>query len=543
MGFTLLAIETLAVALLYVATLAACLARLRSRRLQLALWVLVVLPPFLLFTLLAVGAGYLNFKHLAVGGLYYSLLTIAVCFVIGAIWIRLAGLRRVGEEPDTPPARGWSRGKLAVAMLVAVVLCLMTLWNLDVAARQQAAAVRAEAGSLALSVAPARVPDRDNAAIFYEQAFEAMDSQSWPKELQEKWGEWVQFDDRSDPDKKPFNPKDPELLRFLKDKAPVLALLHRAAGMSGCYFDRDYGRPSIEMLLPELQHLRDMTRLLALDARVKAAQSDGAGAVRDINAMFRLAEHCGEDPILIALLVAVAIDNRATDTLQAVLDTGVLSSDDLAAVRISDAIYYGRLLKRSFVMEEAFGLFVFNQLADGLDLNALTGSNETVPPGFGSLYGVFFLQADMVEYRRLFGRYRKLTSEPYYRTKERWASFEKDFEKGPRGILTAMLLPALSRCAETAAQADARRRLARLGLAMARYRAAHQKFPEKLDLLSPEFITAVPRDPFDGKPLRLKQSADAPIIYSIGPDQKDDGGKPFDREKKTGDIVFKLSAR
>ncbi len=60
MGFALLGIESLAVALLFVATLAACIARLRSRRLQLALWVLVVLPPFLLVTLLIVGAGYLK---------------------------------------------------------------------------------------------------------------------------------------------------------------------------------------------------------------------------------------------------------------------------------------------------------------------------------------------------------------------------------------------------------------------------------------------------------------------------------------------------
>ncbi len=539
MGFVLLGIEVLAVALLFVATLAACIARLRSRISQLVLWVLVVLPPFLLFAALTAGAGFLKFKHLLVNGLFYSLLAIAVCFVLGAIWIRRVGLRRKGEDPDAPAARGWSRGKLAVALLVSVVLCLMTLWNLDVAARQQAGALRAEARSLALSVAPARVPDRDNAAIFYEQAFEAMgDEQDWPDELRKKWEKWLEFDSKA------FNPKDPELRQFLDRKAPVLALLHRAAGLSGCYFNRDYGRPSIEMLLPELGNLRTMARLLSLDARVKTAQSDGAGAVRDINTMFRMAEHCSEDPILVSLLVAMALDNTASNTLEAVLTTRKLSEGDLAVVRIGDAICYNRLLKRALIMEEAFGLSILHQLlADDLDLKALAEIGAIVPLNSRPLYVLFLFQTDLAAYRRFLGRYQQLGSEPYYRTKDRWDNFEEEFETGPRGLLTTMLVPALSRCAEAVAQADARRRVARLGLAMARYRAENEKFPEKLDGLVPKFITAVPRDPFDGKPLRLKQTADGPIVYSIGPDQKDDGGKPLEPEERKGDIIFKLKAR
>jgi hypothetical protein len=31
-------------------------------------------------------------------------------------------------------------------------------------------------------------------------------------------------------------------------------------------------------------------------------------------------------------------------------------------------------------------------------------------------------------------------------------------------------------------------------------------------------------DPFDGKPMRIKQTGEGPIVYTIGPDQKDDGG-------------------
>jgi hypothetical protein len=38
-------------------------------------------------------------------------------------------------------------------------------------------------------------------------------------------------------------------------------------------------------------------------------------------------------------------------------------------------------------------------------------------------------------------------------------------------------------------------------------------------------LAAVPLDPFDGAPLRYKQLADGVVIYSVGTDQVDDGGK------------------
>jgi len=52
----------------------------------------------------------------------------------------------------------------------------------------------------------------------------------------------------------------------------------------------------------------------------------------------------------------------------------------------------------------------------------------------------------------------------------------------------------------------------------------------------------VPLDPFDGHPLRLVVRKDQALIYSIGPDLKDNAGAAFDEQKKTGDMVFTVSA-
>jgi hypothetical protein len=52
----------------------------------------------------------------------------------------------------------------------------------------------------------------------------------------------------------------------------------------------------------------------------------------------------------------------------------------------------------------------------------------------------------------------------------------------------------------------------------------------------------VPTDLYDGQPLRLRRLDDGLVIYSVGPDGKDDGGK-LDRQNPVGpgmDLGFQL---
>jgi hypothetical protein len=100
-------------------------------------------------------------------------------------------------------------------------------------------------------------------------------------------------------------------------------------------------------------------------------------------------------------------------------------------------------------------------------------------------------------------------------------------------------MPALGSCAKRLAQGDARHGVAYVAVAAARYRAEKGRLPETLDALVPEYLPAVPRGPFDGKPLRMVVRDGRLVFYSIGPDTKD-GGTAFDEEKGTGDITFSL---
>jgi hypothetical protein len=61
-------------------------------------------------------------------------------------------------------------------------------------------------------------------------------------------------------------------------------------------------------------------------------------------------------------------------------------------------------------------------------------------------------------------------------------------------------------------------------IAAERYRMAHGGWPPSLDAVVPEFLPAVPTDPFDGQILNYKRLADGFVVYSVGPDLTDNSG-------------------
>lgn len=71
---------------------------------------------------------------------------------------------------------------------------------------------------------------------------------------------------------------------------------------------------------------------------------------------------------------------------------------------------------------------------------------------------------------------------------------------------------------------------AMLACALERYRLSKGQYPETLDTLAPEFVSAVPNDVMNGKPLSYRRlDNDRFLLYSVGLNQTDDGGKPSPR--------------
>lgn len=559
MGYVLLLIESLTLTLLLVATVLACTGRLARKWLRLGLSLTAVLAVWTAYAGLALAAGYFYFTGVS-DRWFYPMLALTIAFAVGAVWLMRSALRRAEGELYRQAAATWPRGKLAIALGIAAALHAMTIWNMDVAARQQLGSLHVEAGAVALSVAPPRIPDRDNAALVYQRAFEAMGrygdsnpaapaSWEWEQPWKDAWTEkWTKWDEDGEPT---LDPRDRELRQFLARQSATLGLYRQAAAKHGCCFDRDYGRPSLAMLLPELLPIRDGARLLALDAICSAADGDGKRAIADISSMFGMAEHVRSESLMVSVLVSTVIDRLALNTMQIVLATAHVPAEELPAEWVSDDVSYRVLVRRALRSEEALRLATFAQVGEGQytvgEIIGAAGGGGFDPQCGRSIlalcYRVFLLADDLAAHVQFTENINGIANQPYWQAKDRLKRYEEQMHSRPGGLMTAVLMPSFSRAMQHVAVAEARRGAARLGLALYRYRARHGRFPEDLGGLVPEFIPALPCDPFDGKPLRLKRTGRGAVVYSVGPQViGEHEGSLYDIDKKHRDISFTVPA-
>jgi len=110
------------------------------------------------------------------------------------------------------------------------------------------------------------------------------------------------------------------------------------------------------------------------------------------------------------------------------------------------------------------------------------------------------------------------------------------------------LIPALTGAAAKTATAQTYVDLARVACALERYRLANGDYPASLEMLSPKYLTQLPHDVINGEPLKYRRTANSFLLYSVGWNETDDGGKVgltegrshrFDADK--GDWVWTYS--
>jgi ABC-type transport system involved in multi-copper enzyme maturation permease subunit len=96
-----------------------------------------------------------------------------------------------------------------------------------------------------------------------------------------------------------------------------------------------------------------------------------------------------------------------------------------------------------------------------------------------------------------------------------------------------LFVPAAGQMRWSNSQAQALLRSGLVALAAERYRRQHGQWPGTLDALVPELLAEVPTDPYDGKRLRYRRLSDGVVIYSVGQDMQDNGGK-LERQRRWG---------
>jgi hypothetical protein len=111
-------------------------------------------------------------------------------------------------------------------------------------------------------------------------------------------------------------------------------------------------------------------------------------------------------------------------------------------------------------------------------------------------------------------------------------------------MMANLLLPAINKAHRKFCSAQVATSEAAVACALERARLANGSYPQSLDALTTKFLARAPIDFVSGAPFRYRVEGDGYVLYSVGWNQQDDGGRPgktmFD--DKDGDWVWQVPA-
>jgi hypothetical protein len=389
------------------------------------------------------------------------------------------------------------------------------------------------------------IPDDQNSALCVAAASQHLATVLWPVNEEQVFEELKR--------EKQLNEPQVKVLRALMEKTTAAReegrkLKDRSKGRFAVVWTPD----GISTRLSHLQDARNLANLLKYDAWWRAQQKDWKGAMESCQALVNDSRSIGDEPTLISVLVRVAIDAIALGTLERVLAQGEPGAEDLAAMqRLLEMEEKMPLLENGMRGERGLSHRAMQALSNGWITPAqLVGvnlgrfgqmglGNFTV----GNLVTTFMVgspanaHADVLEYTTELVEAAKLPEdEQPQRLRELEAS-----AKAERSYAVQLLAPALSKVDEAIRRNKAMLRTAIVALAAERYRREHGRWPETPDELMPKYLAQALKDPYDGRPIRIKKTAEGLVVYSVGPDGQDDGGKIGTNPMEPGtDIGFRL---
>jgi hypothetical protein len=299
-----------------------------------------------------------------------------------------------------------------------------------------------------------------------------------------------------------------------------------------------------------------------------------AEAEQDLLACHRLGRLCGRTPFMIPALVAIAADAIACQADAQLMESGRLSADralayqqelrqlaplSLMANVIDKSERYifldtvSQLARERLAPTDALGLlgsFFQKPIEEAFSHRSAINWDDALVFGNEQFdKAVVAARQPTVPARKraleqLNQQLRKMTSE--LRDPDKFAvSFvvavaRRDLGRLMGKLFTVMLVPAFEAAFEAENRAHTREALGQLGFALAAYRADHGTYPDGLNALAPKYLSQVPNDLYTEQPLHYRRQGAGFLLYSVGANGVDDGGRTFDSQPQGDDVVLSI---
>ncbi len=319
---------------------------------------------------------------------------------------------------------------------------------------------------------------------------------------------------------------------LVRQYAPALARLR--AGL-----EHSYGEPparSFPRIYPHLARFRELSLVLRLEEQVRAARGNWAGAMESSLDSIQMGARAAEGNTLISALVGAAIQTIARKDSWEIAEH-LSGSEAHTAVQRLERIRKERFPYWRTLEEEKWatltGLLEIMRCPDWQEryTKAMIDAGQPIAPRNPTTLAhlVTTSKGTLVnEFSAYMDRSIAHARAPYAK---RSAPVPL-----PANALVRMVVPRYERVQFTMTKSEVLNDLLLLSLALRAYQAEQGQPPRALSALVPHYLKALPEDAFapDGR-VRYRVERGRPLLYSIGPDAADDGGRPVRGKRASAD--------
>ncbi len=367
------------------------------------------------------------------------------------------------------------------------------------------------------------IPWKDNAARLHIEAMNAYRPQ--PEELYEPLRKALRDFD--------FGDTAEEMENHFKENERTFDLLKQADLMPGYVFPMYKSEWISQATMPGLGKYVPIARLLDYHAAFQCWRGNHTDAIDDGMLMMRLGRRVSTAPVLISGMVGIAIQSIAAKRFGGIVSRGTMSDAELRNLA-------GRLAKGVELPSWEHALrgeraFAFASVSDfergGYDFY------EPLMKAMGGAEGVIERDAWPKEFRpdvtrknlnAFYDFCEANAKRPIHEAllpANRIETFVKAHRDGWDKV-TVLLIIGFDKAHVTYARAQVTFDALCVRVALERFRLANKGYPKTLAELVPTYLDKLPLDPFSGKPYGYRVEDDGNfLLWSVGDDLKDDGGK------------------
>lgn len=330
-------------------------------------------------------------------------------------------------------------------------------------------------------------------------------------------------------------------LYTLSEKADLVAKNAGALALLREGFAQEYMHPparSNEALFPHFAKFRGMARLLMLESEVYAARKEWAKSLDSSLDAMELGIMSPRGAVLIGELVGIACEAIGRRPAWSAVDNLSASEAKAAAARLEKILAKRFSYADTLEEEKRFGQAILMDLfrdpnwrmkSDGFF--SVTGDEDSGDVGGSTERIAGKARLHLYSNARFLQNYSGYMDASIAHARMPYAT-RPPAPSMPNDPLSEVLLPVFDQAQIKDLDTQAEDSMLLVKLALRAYYAENGAYPQSLNGLVPKYLTQIPSDTFGTGPLQYRHKGDKYLLYSIGPDKQDNGGKPIDDPSK-----------